>query len=384
MPPLRAVYKKPVEYCNCTTPPHLIPRNQKPTDSTMYHLGRNHQHRPPHQSRPLTQSRSQTPSRPQKKIFPILSLPIELFLEIIAYAASPEFNDGDVDVVRPSYSAAIALARVSHLMYQHTMPHLLHTVILNSERDLALFARAVQYQHQRQGRLRLDYPSLVRRFWCSESYEAIIDRNNYIDYSSLYQVISRAESIGMPFYGMHLLYNGLASDGANPDKDWKCCRIAFEGRFIRWKPITSSYEGATFLKKITHLCMWVPYHDLSSISLQEYPVAEWVKDIPFRMMTNLRQFSFPLLVDRRRHEGPRRIGYPTMVVYCAPYGKVFDPVTLKDWATSPKFQTYGRQVKLQKVPQLAPSDTGAWTAGYVLDETERIWKEVDKMLEGRR
>ncbi|KAK0226264.1 hypothetical protein IW262DRAFT_754809 [Armillaria fumosa] len=358
----------------------------------MYHSDRNYQHRPPHQSRQLTQSsRPQTPSRshhshPQKKIFPILNLPMELFLMIIAYAASPVFDGKDVTVVRPSYSAAIALARVSYLMYQHTMTYLLHTVVLNSEVDLALFVRTVRYQHQRQvpRRLRLDYPSLVRRFWCSESYEAIIDRNDYIDYSSLYQVISRAESIGMPFYGTHLLYNGLASDGANPGKDWTCQRVTFEGRFIRWKPITSSYEGATFLKRITHLSMWVPYHNLSSISPQEYPVAGWVKDIPFHMMTNLRQFSFPLLIDRRRHEGPRSIGYPTMVVYHAPYGEVFNPVAFKDWATSADFQKYGWQVKLQKMPHISPSEPGAWTAGYVLDETERVWKEVNQMLEGRR
>ncbi|KAK0195757.1 hypothetical protein F5146DRAFT_997280 [Armillaria mellea] len=355
----------------------------------MYHSGRNH--RPPHQSRQLTQSRPHTPSRlqqsrPQKESFPILSLPMELVLEIIAYAASPVFDAKDVTVVRPSYSTAVELACVSYFMYRHTMPHLLHTIILNSEVDLAFFARTVRHQYQRQvpRRLELPYPSLVRRFWCSESYEAIIDRNDYIDYSALYQVISRAESIGMPFYGMHLLYNGLASDGANPDTDWKCQRIAFEGRFIRWKPITSSYEGATFLKKITHLSMWVPYHDLTSISPQEYPVAAWVKDIPFHMMPKLRQFSFPLLIDRRRHEGPRRIGYPTMVVYCAPHGQEFNPVTFKDWATSPEFQKYGRQVKLQKMPQISPSDRGDWTAGYVLDETERVWKEVDKMLEGRR
>ncbi|KAK0486150.1 hypothetical protein IW261DRAFT_782696 [Armillaria novae-zelandiae] len=358
----------------------------------MYRSGRNHQHHLSHQSRQLTQpSRPPTPSRShhshsQKKIFPILNLPMELFLMIIAYAASPVFDSEDITVVRPSYSAAIALARVSYLMYQHTMPYLLHTVVLNSEVDLGLFARTIRYQHQRQvpRRLRLDYPSLVRRFWCSESYEAIIDRNEYIDYSSLYQVISRAESIGMPFYGTHLLYNGLASDGANPDNDWKCRRVAFEGRFIRWKPITSSYEGATFLKKITHLSMWVPYHNLASISPQEYPVAAWVKDIPFHIMTNLRHFSFPLLMDRRRHEGLRKIGYLTMAVYQAPHGQAFNPVTFKDWATSAEFQKYGRQVKLQKMPQLSSSDAGDWTAGYVLDETERVWKEVDQMLERRR
>ncbi|KAK0484320.1 hypothetical protein EDD18DRAFT_707263 [Armillaria luteobubalina] len=357
----------------------------------MYHSGRNHQYRPPKQSRQLAQSsRPQTPSRShhsssQKNIFPILNLPMELFLMIITYAASPVFDAEDVTVVRPSYSAAVALARVSYLMYQHTMPYLLHTVVLNSEVDLALFARTVRYQHQRQvpRRLRLEYPSLVRRFWCSESYEAIVDRDDCIDYSSLYKVISRAESIGMPFYGTHLLYNGLSTVDANPDKNWVCNRVVFEGRFIRWRPITSSYEGATFLQRITHLSMWVPYHDLSSISPQEYPVAEWVKDIPFHMMINLRYFSFPLLIDRRRHEGPRSIGYPRMVVYHALRGEAFNPVTFKDWAMSAEFQKYAWQVNLQKMPQISPSEPGAWTAGYVLDETERVWKEVGKIL-GRR
>ncbi|KAK0460911.1 uncharacterized protein EV420DRAFT_1640418 [Desarmillaria tabescens] len=346
----------------------------------MHRSGHRHRHDLPYQSR------TQTRSHPQQKIFPILSLPMELFLEIIAYAASPVFPDArNVGIVKPSYSTAVALARVSYLMYQHTMPHLLHTVVLNSTSDVTLFARSVRHQDRRRvpRRLALSYPLLVRRFWCSESYEAIIDRDDGIDYSSLYRVISRAKSIGMPFYGMHLLYNGLASDGARPVEDWKCRRVTFEGNFVRWKPITSSYEGATFLRSITHLSMWVPYHDLSSVSPQEYPVAEWVKDIPFHMMPNLRRFSFPLLVDRRRYEGDV-LGYPTLLVYCAPQGQAFNPVTFRDWATSPRFWTYGWQTKLQKMPQILHSDRSDWTVGYVLDETERVWKEVDKMLEAGR
>ncbi|KAK0212515.1 hypothetical protein DFS33DRAFT_34439 [Desarmillaria ectypa] len=345
----------------------------------MYHSGHHHQHRSSHQSR------TQVRSRPQQKIFPILSLPMELFLEIIAYAASPVFPDAkNVGVVKPSYSAAIALARASYMMYQHTMPYLLHTVILNSEVDLASFARTVRHQYQCRvpQRLALGYPLLVRRFWCSESYEAIIDRNDYIDYSSLYRVISCAESIGVPFYGMHLLYNGLASNSARPDEDWKCRRVTFEGNFVRWKPITSSYEGATFLRSITHLSMWVPYHDLSSIPLQEYPVAEWVKDVPFHMMPNLRRFSFPLLVDRRRYEG-EALGYPTMLVYCAPHGQTFNPGAFREWARSPEFWTYGWQIKLRKLPEILQSDRSNWAVGYVLDEAERVWKEADRMLETR-
>ncbi|KAG7449644.1 uncharacterized protein BT62DRAFT_1001932 [Guyanagaster necrorhizus] len=340
----------------------------------MHHSSRYYQHRPSHQSRP------QTRPRPKHKIFPLLSLPMELILEIITYAASPVFfNEKDVSIVKPSYSAAIAMACVSYFMYQQTMPHLLHTVILNSEDDLALFARTVRLHHQGRVFKRLSFAPLpVRRFWCSESYEALVDRNNNVDYSSLYQVICHAKSIGLPVHGMHLLYNGVTSDGANPSQDWRCRRVTFEGQSLRWKPITSSGEGATFLGKITHLSMWVPYHDLSKVPPEEYPFANWVQNIPFHMMPNLRHFSFPLLVDQRRYGS--KVGYSMMLVYCAPHGQEFNPVAFRDWARSPKFWTYGWQVKLQITPKIVPSAREDWVVGYVLDEAERVWKEVDKML----
>ncbi|KAJ6449629.1 hypothetical protein DFH09DRAFT_893720, partial [Mycena vulgaris] len=231
--------------------------------------------------------------------FPFTFLPTELALEIVRVAASlPNYED--VIAPRPSYATALSMASVSHAMRSATMPHLLHSVVLASSPQVLSFIDSILLQKQfyTSSALALDYTKLVRRFWSTVCWEALTDDSpDYcINYAALYEVVRGVDSLGLDFRSLHLLYNGLASPGADPARDWQCRRVTFAGSFPRWKPLTSTMEGTAFLSRITHLTLWIPTHTYPWLPppTQESPVPRWIQDIPFSAFQNLTHLAFPL------------------------------------------------------------------------------------------
>ncbi|KAF7362197.1 hypothetical protein MVEN_00565800 [Mycena venus] len=232
-------------------------------------------------------------------VFPFTLLPTEISLEIIRVASIPSCDDATAP--RPSYATAVSMASVSHTMRSATMPHLLHSVVLASSPQVLSFIDSILLQKQLATSatpLALDYTKLVRRFWSTECWEPLMeDSPDYrIDYGALYDIICRVESLGLNFRSLHLLYNGLASPGADPARDWKCGRVTFAGLFPRWKPLTSSTEGMIFLSRISHLTLWIStYHN--SWPTHERRVPNWIGEMPLSSFRNLTHLAFSLVSD---------------------------------------------------------------------------------------
>ncbi|KAJ7782744.1 hypothetical protein B0H16DRAFT_1211700, partial [Mycena metata] len=230
--------------------------------------------------------------------FPFTLLPTELALEIVRLASLP--SSEDATAARPSYATAVAMASVSHAMRSATMPHLLHSVVLASSQQVLSFIDSILLQKQlsaSSSALALDYPKLVRRFWSTECREPLIeDSPEYrIDYAALYQVIRGVDVLGLNFHSLHLLYNGLASAGADPAVDWTCRHVILAGYSPRWRPLTSSAEGAIFLSRITHLTLWITTDFFGRPPPSDgRRVPAWLTDVPFSLMLSLTHLAFPL------------------------------------------------------------------------------------------
>ena len=306
--------------------------------------------------------------------FRLFDLPLELIYKIIGHATCPD--DASTRTKPSSYKTARRLARSCTFLFRSTMPYLLRTIVLTSDRDLALFLAS--YRRQKEGRiasvrLAVNYQIHVRRVWFNNITDPTmaLGASNVVDYKTLYEIIRESSSLAMNVFSMHIISSGLVSRVARPDIDWFCSHITFEGDCLRWNGLTSSHAGQIFLRKITHLCLWVPYHDLAE--MVKVPVAHpsptWIKNIPFRCMPNLRHLAFPLLVNNGNANSPRP-SYKEMLIYTVPYGQ--SSTIVGQWASHPKFVDFGQRVQLRVIPRVDPRKT-AWSVGNVLPETERVW-----------
>ena len=236
--------------------------------------------------------------------FPFTELPPELALEIIRVAASPQFQLPSVTTPRrrPYYATALALSAVSYRIRLVTMPHLLHTVVLNSDIQTFSFNTSITLQHsfqQTSSRLALDYKKLVRRLWSTECWESLIidDLGGLVDYSPMYEVIRNVRSLGFTTCSQYLLYSGLE---ANP-RDWTCRCLTVTGLSWRWNPLISTSEGQAFLQKVTHLVVSIASKPKSTNRLPS-----WLKNVPFKYMPALTHFAFPTFTLSRVDPGTCR------------------------------------------------------------------------------
>lgn len=250
--------------------------------------------------------------------FPLYSLPVDLALEIVRIACSPSFHDTYLSI-------AAALSRVSFPLYKAAMPHLLQAVTLTKAKQVPAFMRSVQLQNQhreRNSRLGLDYPSLLKAFWVTECWEPLVDSafDCAFDYQPLYDVMANAEELALNTNTLHLLYNGLSSTTScsRADDGWKCRELIITGTGCRWNPLTSTREGQAFLSKLTHLTILVPLETDQSISVEEAlkdpQRSEIIPDFlaslaPIQHMPELRQLSF------RISKPPSSSRHGTIVTY---------------------------------------------------------------------
>ncbi|KAF8908019.1 hypothetical protein CPB85DRAFT_1310474, partial [Mucidula mucida] len=261
------------------------------------------------------------------------------------------------------YETALQLTPLCRALSPWVRQHILHTVILASLRDLQQFLNAYHEEKSKGG---LDYSMLVKRVWCTDFFNIISSRTELETYGPLfYEIIRGAQALGMTADSATALTDCL--ENANPARDctWKRLTITdWEGRCIRWNPFKNG-NGPAFLARITHLCMWTPYHGDSP----EESLPTWLRGIPFNLMPNLEHFAFPLLTWTVK--GP---AYTHMFVYSN------TPVPFMEFArraaARSDFVNYGRKVKLEVVPEAGQKMN--WKVGYILDEVDRVWGEIRK------
>lgn len=316
--------------------------------------------------------------------FKFTELSIELALEIIRLAAVPRVGNDAFDSVsftRPHYATAVSLASVSYAIRRATMPFLLRTVVLTLTDNHVAFIRSILLQRQlkkRGSRLALDYSTLIRSFWSTHCWAPVVDEppEDRLDYSALYEIIRGVGSVGLNYSSLHLLYNGLSSPIARASEDWTCQRVTFAGTSCRWKPLTSTPEGLVFLRKITHLTLWISGHDSDSNDQEIIP--SWVQQVPFALMPSLTHFACPLLRNQIQHEGAFHV--PTeMIVYIAtPSVSNSGPSTLPRWLSSPDPLAHGTVVpfNIPRLPKDRPMDL-FWESAYLHGASDDAWAKAE-------
>ncbi|KAF9039453.1 hypothetical protein BDZ89DRAFT_1060898 [Hymenopellis radicata] len=261
------------------------------------------------------------------------------------------------------YETALQLTPLCRALSPWVRRHILHTVILASLQDLQQFLNSYYEEKSKGG---LNYSTLVKRVWCSEFFNIITSQSDLEAYGALfYEIIRGAQALGMTADSANALPDCLET--ANPARDcaWKRLTITdWEGHCIRWNPFKNG-NGPAFLARITHLCMWTPYHGDSP----DESCPTWLRTIPFNLMPNLEHFAFPLLT--WTVNGP---SYMRMFVYSN------TPVPFMEFAkraaAGSNFVNHGRKVKLEVVPEAGQKMH--WKVGYILDEVDRVWGEVQK------
>jgi len=312
--------------------------------------------------------------------FNLAGLPLELIFEILRLGATPALAvDCNNRILEEDiYSCARALALVCSNVRQVVMPHLLHTVVLNSDRSLNLFLRTlkIQISWARQGsRLRLNYTELVRHIWSSACYEPLLLQHNwaYPSYDLLWNIFRNSQTIGFNFAAIHLLYEVITATPYNTTfNDWTCSRVTFAGYIPRWNAITSNSRGMEFLQQITHLTVWAPHHDIASPQ-PEGVIPNWFYKLPFQFIPRLQKLSFTLV-------GPQDAPTTPVLIYTLPSSDNGTPAdTFQTWARSSDPLSWGQVFHLNvpyrvdvNVDMDARDLAYKWEMAYYLGQND-VW-----------
>jgi len=293
--------------------------------------------------------------------FPLSRLPLELALEILRLAAFPKADHHHQQI----YNTACSLTLVSHAMRRIVMPHLLHTVILSTQSHVNLFIRTVQQQKQLAdigSSLALNYYHHIHHLWSTQCLEPLVhestDRTNY---NILYPIFAGAESIGLNFNSLHLLYEVLGGPYSDSLPHWQCQRVTFAGTSPRWNPISSTTAGLSFLRQLTHLTVWIP-DDTSASDPSPRLIPDWVEKVPLELMPNLIHFAFSLVYNP---------GSPmaTILTYTLPTAASSDQNTsiFRSWTISAEPLSYG-VINHVKMTGISASSTQTWEMAYLRGE----------------
>ncbi|KAH7886749.1 hypothetical protein F5I97DRAFT_1792108, partial [Phlebopus sp. FC_14] len=264
--------------------------------------------------------------------FPFSRLSIELVLRVIHFAAVSDFS---LEPEGNPYASALALCLVSNAVRRAAIPSFLYTVVLSREDSLAKFVHALRIQRDHASRshpLFVDYTKYVRRIWIGEymvapppapthaeprfafsaaspsssacSLHAQIDSD--IDISIIAPVLLGAPSLGIDFRSITLLCNCLEWAWWNQtaadtmDVPWCTTTLTLSGDLSRWRPLTSTPEGAAFFAHIPSLVLLstsirspdIQQRDAQYISYNTCKIPDWVcNDIPWPSFHNLRNMT---------------------------------------------------------------------------------------------
>jgi hypothetical protein len=328
--------------------------------------------------------------------FPFTELSVELAYEIIRFAALPDWYETQ----SPRYATAVALCSVSRSVRRAAMPHLLHTVSLTSASQVLAFVDSVQLQHnhrQSVSPLSLDYSKHVKRFWCRECWEPLVDLSPNlpsINYRLLNEIMRNLDSLGLDFNCLHLLYNALASWGIDPRLHWRCRKITLTGELWRWRPLTMTPEGSTFLATITHLVLWIPSETPRWIEMPKGAtedelgicIPEWVQHVPFSSFSSLKHIAFPLAYRPTFHARPGFAFCKTirMLVYTAPQSANHDANIFREWALSHDPAAHGVIVNIpvERKTTMEGGSKADWEAAYLRGLGDELWNRADRLRNG--
>lgn len=272
-------------------------------------------------SKPMVTSRMNTTS-----IFPFTSLPAELIDIIIRFAVQSHCSHAqNRDIAEPKfYSTALSLCLVSHNIRSHTVPHFLHIVFLTTSPQFYSFISTLilQQRHRStQSRLHVDYGIHIKRFWTSEAWDSsgpdcsYKNRSNFSggfdppdptvesqvkldsipNYLILFDALRMTTSIGLTYNSYNILYEGLSDQNAQNQTEpyLSACRsLCLQDYSWRWNPLLTTFRGQQFLRRITHLTLWLEARKPEEEVLgADIPV--WVKDVPFSNLVRLVGLAVP-------------------------------------------------------------------------------------------
>ncbi|GLB37760.1 hypothetical protein LshimejAT787_0408110 [Lyophyllum shimeji] len=322
-------------------------------------------------------------------------LPTELSLTIIDLAATPYYGGCDNDPQpHVCYATAVSLAAVSTGFRAVVIPILLNTVVLRSHEDLVTFIRFIQLQQHLKAsgsRLAVDYLRVMRRFWNTESFPNFVNTasEEYLDYGLLYDVLKNMEWVGLNNSTLHLLQYALDERDVDPASDWTCRQATFWGRFWRWTPFTSNEGGLAYLRKLTHLAIWL--EDQSDQPVDDpRGLHTWVKQIPFKYMPNLTHFACSLARDDIERDGCPAYHTPNkMMVYIArPQSQGPSKHIIEQWVSDPQ-DKHGVVVQYSPSPRSYPSLQSCedrtflfWEEACLRGDDDRAWAEASKIVAG--
>lgn len=294
--------------------------------------------------------------------FPLSQLPLELALEILQLAAFPGIDHHDQRI----YKTASSLALVSHSIRRYAMPHLLHTVILSTQAHVSLFIRTIQQQIHFANigsSLELNYPHHIRRLWSTQCWEPLVHQStHHTNYNILYPIFAGTKSMGFNFDSLHLLYEVLGGLYSDSLPHWQCQRITFAGTSPIWNPITSTTAGLFFLRKLTHLTIWIPNHEADSSASDSSPhlIPDWIPRVPLELMPNLIHFAFSLVYNPGSSVATILTYTLPAVAYPNRNASIF-----RSWATSDEPLSYG---VTSYVSVTGISATQVWEMAYLRGE----------------
>ncbi|KAF9012486.1 hypothetical protein BDQ17DRAFT_1537335 [Cyathus striatus] len=302
-----------------------------------------------------------------------LNLPSELALEIIRFAASSQPTHSE-QISRTYYYTALSLSRVCHAVRLATMPFLLHTVVLRSSSDVALFVAAVRLQKRHwvnRSRLAVDYQRLVRRLWSTECREPVVNDQpaNAIDCRILWEITLGAETLGLHFSSAHLLSSNLAEFSGTiipPNR-----QVVFAGSNRRWNPLIYTSEGLAFFKQISHLLIWDTEQQSPSSTGDRIP--KWVMDVPFNHLPNLTHFAFPLVQVDSDMDEKKSIDMAACIITDDHHGGI----AVRDWLTSNQSGKFA-SISFQD-PQTCV-ENAQWETLFLEGKDKYIWLQAEKIL----
>ncbi|KAG2073896.1 hypothetical protein BDR04DRAFT_1140968 [Suillus decipiens] len=249
--------------------------------------------------------------------FRFSDLPREIALMIFRYAAEPTFSQKEEYADKNPYATALSLCLVSRLVRRTILPQFLHTISLRRCLSLKMFANALRMQKayaEKQSDLSVDYTSLVQRVWVGrdELFSLPFFRDIELEecMSLLLPVLLAAPELAIEYCYFNLVVRSAQNawiSRADPDVDNGPSLFPVKTKNLT---IMSDYAGfhvfkyhrrrpSIFLESIRHLTYLVEigtnrrtFHKISrGLEPPEPTLRDWMDDIPWGLMENLKTFS---------------------------------------------------------------------------------------------
>ncbi|EGO00612.1 hypothetical protein SERLA73DRAFT_71618 [Serpula lacrymans var. lacrymans S7.3] len=269
--------------------------------------------------------------------FPITELSVEIVLEIIKQAATPDFKKLHLGV--NPYKTAVNLCLVSHAFRAVALPQMLHSVILSKTNNIHSFIKALRIQRAyyicmtspathipscenyhfitnepiiRARLLYCDYSKYVHRMWIGEC-EYIpsaepgepgraptiheIDACIETDYAILAPVLFATSSLGIDFMSFKILFRALETvwkreyEIARPittPLPWKITSLTLTG-FPLFTYIYAT-EGEAFLSTLERVVLLIPWKDGDLHRV----LPSWANSVSWSFFSKVKEIALPI------------------------------------------------------------------------------------------